>query len=84
VLFYEAFIETYESGGKTPQIKGGYFCPRGTVVTPMGLQKMVFTFVENTKVNMTQLITEGKYCSTAMGFVTMLEHTRVVILHDAT
>jgi glutamate racemase len=53
------------------------------VVPPMELQKTVFTFVEDAKVQMTQLISEGKYRSTAMGFITMLEYIRVVILQDA-
>jgi hypothetical protein len=35
-------------------------------------------------VQMTQLIAEGKYRLTAMGFITMLEHMRIVILQDAT
>jgi hypothetical protein len=69
---------------KHPERKGGYFCPRGTVVPPMDLQKMVCIFVEDAKVQITQLIAEGKYRLTAMGFITMLEHMRVVILQDAT
>jgi hypothetical protein len=36
---------------KHPQRKGKYFCRRGTVVPPMELQKMVFTFVEDAKVH---------------------------------
>jgi hypothetical protein len=68
---------------KQPERKGGYLCPRGTVVTPMELQKMVFTFVKDAKVHMAQLIAEGIYRSTAVGFIAMLEHTRVVIPQDA-
>jgi hypothetical protein len=68
---------------KHPERKGGYFCPRGTVLPPVELQKMVFTFVEDAKVQMTQLFAEGNYRSTTMGVATMLEHMRVFILQDA-
>jgi hypothetical protein len=67
---------------KHPERKGGYFCPRGTVVPHIELQKMVFTFVEDDKVKMTQLKSKGKYRSTAMVFITLLEHMIVVILQD--
>jgi hypothetical protein len=67
---------------KHPKIKGGYFCPRGTVVPPMEIHKMFFTFVKDDKLHKIQLIAEGKYRSTAMVFITLLKNIRVVILQD--
>jgi hypothetical protein len=68
---------------KHPERKGGYFCAGGTVVPPLELQQMVFLFVEKTKIEMPTLIAKGVYRPTAMGFINMLKHLRVVILQDA-
>jgi hypothetical protein len=68
---------------KHPKRKGEYFCSQGTVVPPMELQQLVFPFVEKANIDMTTLIANGVYRPTAMVFITMLEHLRVVILEDA-
>jgi hypothetical protein len=68
---------------KHPEHKCGYFCARGTVVPRMDLQQLVFPFVEKSKIKMAALIANGVYHTTAMGFINMLEHLRVVILQDA-
>jgi N12 class adenine-specific DNA methylase len=60
-----------------------YFCTQCTVVPPVELQQLVFPFVEKSKIKMTTLIANGVYRPTAMGFINMLEHLRVVILQDA-
>jgi hypothetical protein len=39
--------------------------------------------VEKSKIKMTTLIANGVYRPTAMGFINMLEHLRVVIFQDA-
>jgi hypothetical protein len=53
------------------------------VVPPVELQKLVFPFVEKSKIKMTTLIANGVYRPTAMGFTNMLEHLRVVIPKNA-
>jgi hypothetical protein len=68
---------------KHPERKGGYFCARGTEVPPVELQQLMFPFVEKSKIKMTALIANGIYSPTAMGFINMLEHFRLVILQDA-
>jgi hypothetical protein len=68
---------------KHPERKGGNFCARCTVVPPVELQQLVFTFAEKANIEMTTLIANGVYRPTSMGFINMMEHLRVVIIQDA-
>jgi hypothetical protein len=53
------------------------------VVPSVELHQLIFPFVEKSKIKITTLIANDVYRPTAMGFINMLEHLRVVILQYA-